>query len=52
MEVSDQPDYSNILRVSLHHKFVAFYSPERITEGIKDDRIVFDEGMMLCLELL
>ena len=45
MEVSDQLDYSKVLRLELHHRFVSFYTAKRITEGIKDRRIVFNEEM-------
>ena len=46
MEVSaDDPDCSALLIVGLMEKFVRFYSKDKISEGIKDDRIVFVRDM-------
>ena len=46
MEVSaDDPDCSAFLIVGLMEKFVRFYSKDKISEGIKDDRIVFVRDM-------
>ena len=46
MEFSaDDPDRSAFLTVGLMEKFVRFYSKDKISEGIKDDRIVFVRDM-------